>query len=253
MASPQNEPASDNAKQQVGQKRGRQGGRQARLARQKTGGLSDKTLIEKGLANYTRPPTPEKVCVIACGALVHEIMDIIRFNAFEHIAVTCLPAILHNEPSKIVPAMEKAIHAARVAGFGHVFCGYADCGTGGELDRLLTRENVSRLPGAHCYQFFSGSEAFAANSERDMRAFYLTDFLARHFDGLTWRPLGLDRHPELLADYFGAYEKLVFLSQTDDADLLARAKNIAKRLGLDFDHRKTGYGDLSRALHVLPK
>lgn len=230
----------------------RKGGRAARLteARNKTGptAFQQSTLIEKGAANYTIEPSKERVCVIACGAIANEILDVVAINGLEHISLTCLPATYHNTPEKIVPAMEQAINDARKAGFGSVFCGYADCGTGGALDRLLERENVSRLPGAHCYSFFSGVEKFEANNDKDMRSFFLTDFLARHFDHLTWKPLGLDAHPELLATYFGAYEKVVFLSQQEDPELLERARKIAEKLNLSFEHRMTGYGDLKTSL-----
>ncbi|MEO1066714.1 MAG: DUF1638 domain-containing protein [Pseudomonadota bacterium] len=225
----------------------RSGGRAARL-RALDGA---EPLVEKGAPNYTTVPGPEKVCVIACGALAHETLDIIRLNGLDHIALTCLPAKLHNAPEDIAPAVERAIQDARTAGFEQIYCGYADCGTGGALDRVLAREGVERLPGAHCYQFFSGVDAFAAREQDDLRAFFLTDFLARHFDGLTWGPLGLEDHPDLRDMYFGNYEKVVFLSQKNDPDLLARAREIADRLGLSFDHRPTGYGDLETSLSGL--
>lgn len=229
----------------------RKGGRAARLAAIEPAVAADMAIVERGSPNYTMPPSPERVCVIACGALVHEILDIVKLNALDHIALTCLPAKLHNEPQAITAAVERAIEDARAAGFRHIYCGYADCGTGGGLDRLLERENVSRLPGAHCYAFLSGVDRFAERDEEDMRAFYLTDFLARHFDGLTWGPLGLEKHPELIRSYFGNYEKIVFLSQTNDEALQARAREIAKRLNLSFEMRHTGYGDLETSLKRL--
>lgn len=222
----------------------RKGGRAARLEAKSAA----HPLVEKGAPNYTKPAAPERVCVIACGALSHEVLDIVRLNNLEHIALTCLPAKLHNDPDAIAPAVERAIRDARAAGFTKIFCGYADCGTGGHLDVVLEREGVPRLPGAHCYAFFSGVENFTASGDADMRCFFLTDFLARHFDGLTWGPLGLEKHPELLNIYFGHYEKVVYLSQKEDDELLARAEEISQRLGLGFEHRKTGYGDLQNAL-----
>lgn len=231
------------------QKKRRKGGRIERLG---TAAAGTDVPVGSDTPNYTAPASPERVCVIACGALAHEILDIVTTNRLDHIALTCLPAKLHNTPDKIVPAMKEAIEHARKAGFSRLFCGYADCGTGGALDRLLERENVRRLPGAHCYSFFSGVEKFESANDADMRSFFLTDFLARHFDALTWRPLGLDRHPELLSSYFGAYEKVVFLSQRNEPGLLHRAEEIARRLNLSFEHRKTGYGDLAPSLADIP-
>ena len=225
----------------------RRGGRSARLSE----ASSAEPLVEKGAPNYTKPANAESVCVIACGALAHEILDIVKLNGLDHISLTCLPAKLHNEPQAITPAVERAIADARAASFQHIYCGYADCGTGGQLDVLLERENVERLPGAHCYAFFSGVDDFAKREDEDMRAFFLTDFLARHFDGLTWGPLGLEEHPDLLEMYFGSYEKVVYLAQIEDESLLDRAKEIAERLQLDFEYRATGYGDLADSLTKL--
>jgi hypothetical protein len=92
------------------------------------------------------------------------------------------------------------------------------------------------------------NQVFAARAEDEFRAFYLTDFLARQFDAFVWEPLGLDRHPELRDTYFGHYEKLVYQAQTDDPALTAKAEDCARRLGLAFERRFTGYGDLAIAL-----
>ena len=126
--------------------------------------------------------------------------------------------------------------------------GYADCGTAGTLDALLEREGIERIAGAHCYEFYAGSQAFAALQDEEVGTFYLTDFLARQFDTIIYAGLGLDRHPELLPDYFGAYRRLVYLAQTDDPALTARARAAADRLGLAFERRETGFGDLAPAI-----
>jgi hypothetical protein len=159
----------------------------------------------------------------------------------QHVDLQCLPAILHNRPDRIGAAVEQAVadHAGR---YGQVFVAYADCGTGGQLQAICDRLGVAMIPGPHCYSFFEGNAAFAARDE--VTAFYLTDFLARQFDAFVIRPLGLDRHPELREMYFGNYEKLVYLAQTDDPALTAQAQAAAGRLGLAFERRLTGYGDL---------
>ena len=189
------------------------------------------------------PRAPRSV-IIACGALAREILAVIEANRLDHIELVCLPALLHNRPERIPEAVRQAIREARPE-FERIFIAYADCGTGGALDRVLAEEGAARLPGAHCYAFCSGIEAFAARGDDDMRAFFLTDFLARQFDTLIIEGLGLDRHPELRDSYFGNYRTLVYLSQTVDADLTERARAAAARLGLEFEHRHVGYGDLA--------
>ena len=194
---------------------------------------------------------PAGTLVIACGAISHEIVALRRANGWDHITLQCLPADLHNRPERIPAAVREKIRKAR-SRFADIFVAYADCGTGGLLDAVLEEEGVSRIPGAHCYGFFAGSELFDRLSEAEPGTLYLTDFLARHFDRLIIRGLGIDRHPQLEREYFGNYRKLVYLAQREDPDLLARARAAAERLSLCFEHYVTGYGDLEGALRSLP-
>jgi hypothetical protein len=189
------------------------------------------------------------VLVIACGALAREIAALRLANDWPHLDVRCLPAELHNRPERIPGAVRDAIQANRDR-YAAIFVAYGDCGTGGALDAVLRDENVERIPGAHCYEFFAGSEAFAELAEDEPGTFYLTDFLLRHFDRLVIRGLGLDRHPELAAHYFGNYRRLVYLAQVDAPERLPAARAAAQRLGLAFAHRVTGYGGLERSLRV---
>jgi len=190
-----------------------------------------------------------RVLVIACGALAREIAALRRANDWPHLEVRCLPAELHNRPERIAPAVREAIHANR-GRFETIFVAYGDCGTGGALDTVLREENVERIPGAHCYEFFAGTEAFAALANEEPGTFYLTDFLLRHFDRIVIRGLGLDRHPELAPNYFGNYRRLVYLAQVDAPESIVAARAAAQRLGLAFAHRVTGYGGLERGLHA---
>ena len=189
--------------------------------------------------------TNARVLVIACGALAREIQAVLTANRLDHITLTCLPAILHNRPEKIPGAVRAAIRENR-ARYARIAVGYADCGTGGMLDRVCQEEGVSRIAGPHCYAFFSGTETFLGAGDEDMQTFFLTDFLARQFDAFVVEPLGLDRHPELRDAYFGNYRRLVYLAQTEDAELDRKARGAAERLGLAYERRMTGLGDLER-------
>jgi hypothetical protein len=195
-------------------------------------------------------PTPPSTLVIACGALAREIVDLKRANGWRHMTVQCLPAELHNYPDKIPDAVRAKIREMR-ADYDQVFVAYADCGTGGLLDRVLEEEGVARIPGAHCYQFYAGTPLFESLADAEPGTFYLTDFLARHFDRLVWKGLGMDRHPQLADEYFRNYKKLVYLAQVEDDELLAQARRAAHTLKLEFEHRITGYGDLERVLVTL--
>ena len=170
--------------------------------------------------------------VIACGALAREIDALKRANGWDQLQVQCIDAALHNRPEAI-PARVDALLEKHFHQYDRVFVAYADCGTGGALDRVLARWDVSRLPGAHCYEVF---------------AVVLTDFLARHFDRLVIEELKLDTHPVLQNMLFGHYQRIVYLAQTDDPTLLAKAQKAADRLGLAFEVLETGLTALQAAL-----
>jgi Protein of unknown function (DUF1638) len=193
---------------------------------------------------------PSKVVVIACGALAKEILELQRLNKWEGLELVCLSASLHNTPRDIPQAVEQKIIEARAEGRG-VFVAYADCGTGGLLDKVLSQYDIERLPGAHCYEFFATSQIFLDMMEREPGTFFLTDFLVKSFDHLVIKGLGLDRYPELLTTYFGNYKRLIYLAQFHDEALIAKAKQAAQRLRLEFEYRYTGFGDLETSLHVL--
>ncbi len=206
--------------------------------------VSDQTLTEEGAA-FAAPEKGARSVVIACGALAREILAIFRANRFGRVDLRCLPAKLHNRPDRIPEAVRAAVEKARAEGCRSVSVAYADCGTGGRLERVCEELGVEMIAGPHCYAFFDGQAAFAARAEEEIGAFYLTDFLARQFDAIVWRGLGLDRHPDLLEDYFGHYDRVVYLAQTDDPALDRAAEAAARRLRLRFERRFTGYGELA--------
>ena len=185
--------------------------------------------------------------VIACGALAHEIAALRRLNGWEALDVQCLPPELHNHPEQIPGRVREAIAAAR-ARYKNIFVAYADCGTGGRLDALLQGEGIERLPGAHCYEFYATAQRFAEMHEQEPGTFYLTDFLVRHFERLVAKTLGLDRHPQLIAEYFRNYRRVVYLIQDRANSDIEHARAIAERLGLEFSVLETGYGSLESSL-----
>jgi Protein of unknown function (DUF1638) len=190
----------------------------------------------------------EKVLVIGCGMIAREVLAVKEKLGLSHLDLICLPAEFHYRPERIAPAMDAAVEKAKAQGYRHIFVGYADCGTGGHLDRICEKHGVERMAGPHCFAFYQGLAAFEKIGEDDMMSFYMTDFLCRQFEAFFIKPLGLDRHPELAKDFFGNYEKLIYLAQTDDPALEKVAKNAARMLGLAYERRLTGYGDLEPAL-----
>ena len=193
----------------------------------------------------TKKTKVQKTLFITCGAIAREVIAIKTLNKFSNVEVSCLPASWHNSPEKITPAIKKKIRAAKTK-FARIFVLYGDCGTGGELDKLIEEEGVTRIPGPHCYEFFMGREEFEEAHADEPGCFYLTDYLARHFDRVVLKGLGLDRFPELLFEYFKNYKKLIYIAQTDDSSLELKARQAADRLGLQYERRIRGYGELGK-------
>ncbi len=210
--------------------------------------LDDRKLTETGLD--LRPESPEthdRVLLLACGALAREILALKALNGWDHMDLHCLPANLHLWPDRIPGAVEDAVTRFRDR-YARIFVVYADCGTGGQLQARCAALGVEMVPGPHCYAFFDGLDHFTAQADAEMTTFYLTDFLVRQFDAFVWKPMGFDRHPELIPMMFGNYERLIYLAQTDDPALDRAARACADRLGLAYARRFTGYGDLAPAL-----
>lgn len=208
--------------------------------------LSDEYLSEESLVTAK----PGQILLIACGALAREILALKAMNGWDHMALQCLPAKYHLLPEKIVGAVAETVEKHAHA-YSKIFVVYADCGTGGLLKAKCDELGVDMIAGPHCYSFFEGNDAFSARGEDDITAFFVTDFLVKQFDAFVWKPMGLDRHPELRDMLFGNYTKLVYQAQTEDAGLLEKAKACADRLGLSFEYRFTGYGDLATTLKGL--
>ncbi len=188
---------------------------------------------------------PPETLLIACGALAREIKALVDANGWSHITLDCLPANLHNRPEKIPGAVRDKIAESR-AKYDRILVAYADCGTGGLLDRVLEEEGAARIGGPHCYSFYAGADVFEALHEEELGSLYLTDYLTRHFDTLIIKGMGIDRHPQLMEEYFGNYKRVVYLAQTEDKALREKAEQAAKKLGLDYEYRFVGYGELTK-------
>ncbi|WP_039017637.1 DUF1638 domain-containing protein [Halocynthiibacter namhaensis] len=211
----------------------------------------DNTLTETGL-DGAAATKPGRILLIACGALAREILALKDINGWDHMDLTCLPAKYHLFPDKIVPEIEASVAKHRST-YDEIFVVYADCGTGGMLQTKCEDLGIKMLQGPHCYSFYEGNDTFANLAEDEITAFYLTDFLVRQFDAFIMKPMGLDKHPQLREMYFGNYEKLVYQAQVNDPDLDKKAQAAAETLGLRYERRFTGYGDLHNELAALNK
>ena len=181
--------------------------------------------------------------LVACGALARELLSITSQFPEGAVEITCLPAAWHNHPERIVPGLRRKVASLRRKG-RRVAVVYGDCGTGGEIDAFLEAEKLDRIPGPHCYEMFLGAAAFDAEMERELGTFFLTDYMVRHFERIVMQGMGLRKHPQLREMYFGNYRRALYIAQTEDAALQAKARDAAAELGLAYEYRFTGFGGL---------
>ena len=179
------------------------------------------------------------ILIIGCGAIAHEVSEIIELNNWDNVRLQCLNAELHNTP-KILPRKIKETIDSNINDYSKIFLAYADCGTGGLIDLLLKDYDIERLDGAHCYEFYSGSSVFKELSEKEIGTFYLTDFLVKNFDRLVIEGLGIQKYPSLKEDYFRNYKNVVYLAQLQDNVLESKARECADYLNLEFSVHFTG-------------
>jgi hypothetical protein len=205
------------------------------------------------MAKFNSSKKQEKTRIIACGMIAREVLAINEQLGTDNFDLKCLPAEFHHYPVKIAPAMDKAIIQAREEGYENIIVGYADCGTCGELDKICEKHGVERIEGPHCFSFYIGNQQFIDQDGDFITTFFITDFLARHFESFLIKPLGLDRRSELRDIYFGNYTRALYLAQTNDAELDIKAEEAAKYLGLEYERIFTGYGDLATTLAQFPR
>ena len=187
--------------------------------------------------------TESGLTLVACGALARELLLITSQFPEGAVDITCLPASWHNHPERIVPGLRRKVASLRRRG-RRVAVVYGDCGTGGEIDAFLKAEKVDRIPGPHCYEMFMGPSEFEAEMESELGTFFLTDYMVRHFERIVMLGMGLRKHPQLRDMYFGNYTRALYIAQTKDAALQAKARDAAAELGLAYDYRFTGFGGL---------
>ena len=193
----------------------------------------------------------EKTLIIACGALSHEIVELIRVNKWNHLELTCLPAYWHHIPERIPEGLRKKIQTNRDH-YKKIYVMYGDCGTAGKIDEVVEEEGAERIAGPHCFSFLMGNENFDAYSENDITTFYLTDFFCEYFEKFVWEALGLDRRDDMADFVFGNYKKVIYIAQTDNPELREKSEEIARRLKLDYEYRFTGYGDMEKVMSQIP-
>ena len=173
------------------------------------------------------------MAVVACGAIATHISNIASRENFD-VTIYPLPPLLHNHPEKIAGEVDAKIEEIKDK-YSKIAVAYADCGSYGALDKVLEKHGISRLSGDHCYDVFAGRQKVMELTTTG--TYFFTDYLVKSFHRSVVVELGLDRHPELIDDYFKNYSKVVWLAQnpTEELKVAAQAAADLMKLPLEID------------------
>lgn len=185
--------------------------------------------------------------VIACGAIATHISNIASRENFD-ITIYPLPPLLHNQPEKIAGEVESKIAEIKDR-YQKIAVAYSDCGTYGALDKVIEKYAIQRLGGDHCYDVFAGKQRVFELTTTG--TYFFTDYLVKSFHRSVVVELGLDRHPELIDDYFKNYQKVVWLAQNTTEELKIAAQAAADLMKLPLEIEVVGESGLLDELKRL--
>ena len=94
-------------------------------------------LVKSVLTDKAAVDENKKRLVLGCGALVYDLLRLVKQNPSisDKVNIQCLPASWHNSPQLIAPGVEDYL-SKNAHLYKDVYIAYADCGTGGALDKV---------------------------------------------------------------------------------------------------------------------
>ena len=185
--------------------------------------------------------------IIACAVFKPAIKHLHLENKYPDLRLTYLPSNLHLRPQELRSHLLKEIAAARKRN-ERVICLYGDCFPG--INDLCEERGVIKVPGHHCYEMLLGSERFRQLVDETVGTYFLEKDLILNFEEYCAVPLEL--HDEEMRKYcFERYQKLLYVRQPSDPDLVPKVGELAEFLELSLDTSDADYSHLEKKLVEL--
>lgn len=112
-----------------------------------------------------------------------------------------------------------------------------------------------KVPGVHCYEMLLGRERFRRIMNESAGTYFLEHDLIEDFENLCLRPLEL-YDDEMREYFFQHYERVVYVKQPLDGNLVVRANELAAFLDLTLEVEDADYSllerELARLIHEVP-
>ncbi len=192
------------------------------------------------MSNKNRNP----IRIITCAVFKPAIEYLHLEEGFPNLRLTYLPSNLHLIPQKLKNRLLKETTAAQKRN-ERVICLYGDCFP--DIDDFCQEYGVTKVPGHYCYEMLLGSERFNQLLNETAGTYFAERDLIINFEEYCVRPLEL-RDEEMRKYCFKQYQRLLYVRQPSDSDLVAQAGEVADFLGLSLDVSDVDYSYLQRSL-----
>jgi hypothetical protein len=185
--------------------------------------------------------------IIACAVFKPALENLRLQEKYPDLRLTYLPALLHLKPQELQNCLDKAITSAKEAG-ERVICLYGHCFP--EIDDFCQQRRVNKVPGRHCYEMLVGEERFQQLTDEVAGTFFVEKDFLLNFEEYCVEPLELGDE-EMRRQCFGQYQRLVYIHQPSDPDLMPQASEMAEFLGLSLNVVDADYSHLEKTLNAL--
>jgi len=185
--------------------------------------------------------------IIACKVFKPAIKALQLEKRYPNPRLTYLPSNLHLRPQELKNRLLKEITSAQKRN-ERVICLYGDCFP--DIDDFCEQHEVIKVPGHYCYEMLLGSKRFSQLLNEMVGTYFAEKELIQNFEAYCVRPLEL--HDEEMRRYcFGQYQRLLYVRQPSDPNLVPRAGEVAEFLGLFLDISDVDYSHLEKSLIEL--
>ena len=185
--------------------------------------------------------------IIACKVFKPAIKALQLEKRYPNPRLTYLPSNLHLRPQELKNRLLKEITSTQKRN-ERVICLYGDCFP--DIDDFCEQHEVIKVPGHYCYEMLLGSKRFSQLLNEMAGTYFAEKELIQNFEAYCVRPLEL--HDEEMRRYcFGQYQRLLYVRQPSDPNLVPRAGEVAEFLGLFLDISDVDYSHLEKSLIEL--
>lgn len=191
--------------------------------------------------------TENTIRIIACAVFKPALEHLQLKKRYPDLHLTYLHSKMHLRPPELKNRLLRELTAAQKRN-ERVICLYGDCFP--DIDDFCQQHGVIKVPGHYCYEMLLGSERFRQFIDEITGTYFAEKDLILNFEEYCVRPLEL--HDKEMRRYcFKQYQRLLYVRQPSDPDLVPQAGKVAEFLELSLDISDADYSHLEKKLVEL--